>query len=136
MCPFLDQGIHPMHTINDISAEGTAFNVFSYDAVLAENQTHYLCNAEWIRYATAVGFTILSWLSINNIILKKKLCRPLLVCMKLPFDFKIEIIAIIKHRLNLYLYFSQIEKELLTEHSDSEKIKSGTKYLYLFLLFI
>ena len=60
MCLFLDQGIPLIHTINDISAEGTAFNVFSYDEVLAENQTHYLCNAEWIRYATAAGFTILS----------------------------------------------------------------------------
>ncbi len=35
---------------SDIAAVGTTFNVFSYDAVWAENWTHHLPNAGRMRY--------------------------------------------------------------------------------------
>ncbi len=43
-CLFLDQGnpLHPLYSNQQAAAEGTAFNVFSYDAVWAENRTHHL----------------------------------------------------------------------------------------------
>ena len=38
-CPIWTQGITPIHS-TDIVAVDTAFNVFIYDAVGAENRTH------------------------------------------------------------------------------------------------
>ena len=32
--------------ISEIAALGTIFNIFSYDVVLTENQTHHLPNSE------------------------------------------------------------------------------------------
>ena len=52
VAPVLGQGIPPTHTINvvHLTSIGTTFNVFSYDAVLAENWTNNLPNAGRMRY--------------------------------------------------------------------------------------
>ncbi len=48
--------IYVLRATEDTAAVGTTFNVFSYDAVLTENWTYHLPNAEQKRYATDVGF--------------------------------------------------------------------------------
>ena len=47
--------IPPTRTLRAIAAVGTAFNVFSFDAVWVEHRTHHLPNAEQIRYVLCQG---------------------------------------------------------------------------------